>query len=162
AGRETPRWSRPATGSAAHLAGSPGSIAGLPGSSAIVCVGPPFFPGPAGSSRGFVSQNELPLVSEHPEPVKPQVAPSSMLWPPSLGGKLTLQFAPGLPAMIVFVNVASPFGKTLAPSMPALLPLIVQLTTVRSSLSGWGPPPSRVGAPLPARVLFAMVSVPML
>src|SRR5262249_25136205 len=135
AGRETPRWSRPATGSAAHLAGSPGSIAGLPGSSAVVGVGPPFFPGPAGSSRGFVSQNELPLVSEHPAPVKRQVAPSSMLWPPSLGPKPLLQFASGVPATIVFVNVASPFRKALAPSLPALLPLIVQLTTVPSSLS---------------------------
>ena len=82
-----------------------------------------------------MSQNELPLVSAHPEPVKRQVAPSSMLWPPSLGAKPMLQFAPGVPATIVFVNVASPLRKTLAPSMPALLPLIVQLTTVPSSLS---------------------------
>jgi len=82
-----------------------------------------------------VSRNEVPLVSEHPEPVKRQVGPSSMLWPPSLGGELMLQFASGLPATIVFVNVASPLRWTLAPSMPALLPLIVQLTTNPSSLS---------------------------
>ena len=92
--RERPRWSRLFTGAAAQTAGSPASIAGLAAAhpagmpkavhKAIVCVGPPLFLSPAGSSCGLVSQSELPVLVAQPVPVKLQVVPSSMLWPPSV------------------------------------------------------------------------------
>jgi hypothetical protein len=83
------------TGDMAHTVWSPMSIAGLAPAqpmvgvfravqSASVFVDPPLATNPAGSSRGSVLHLELPVVVEHPEPVKPQVDPSSMLWPPSV------------------------------------------------------------------------------
>src|SRR5438034_11001156 len=62
----------------------PALIAGLPASSAMVCVGPPLLASPAGSSSGFVLQNEVPVVVAQLAPVKPHVVPSSMLCPPSV------------------------------------------------------------------------------
>ena len=89
-GRPNPRWSRLFTGGAMQTVPSPASIAGLapvhpalgapmPVHSAMVCVGPPLVASPAGSSSGFVLQNEVPLALVQPLPVKPQVVPSSML-----------------------------------------------------------------------------------
>ena len=106
-GRTTPRWSRLFTGAAAQIVSSPASMAGLPARSAIVCVGPPLFCSPAGSTTGFMLQNEVPVAGVQPVPVKPHVVPSSMLWPPSA---TPLQQLPPevLLAMIVLVTVASP------------------------------------------------------
>ena len=73
-GRGAPRWSV-----GGHCAIGTASIAGLPPCSAMVCVGPPLLASPAGSSNGFVLQNEVPLVFVQPVPVKPHVVPSSML-----------------------------------------------------------------------------------
>src|SRR5436309_9770892 len=97
-GRTNPRWSRLFTGGAAQTVASPLLIAGLPASSAMVCVGPPllapatqllelqsvfwvqlapaFVPptqSPAGSSSGFVLQNEVPVVVAQLAPVKPHL-----------------------------------------------------------------------------------------
>ena len=106
-GRPKPRWSRLLTGGAAHTDSLPALIAGLPGSRAMVCVGPPLFAKPAGSSWGLVLQNELPVVAVQPVPVKPHVAPFSMLWPPSV--MVPPQFSPEvLLATIVLVTVTVP------------------------------------------------------
>jgi len=67
------------TGDAAQTVSLPALIAGLPASSAMVCVGPPLLASPAGSSCGFVLQNEVPVVVAQPAPVKPHVVLSSML-----------------------------------------------------------------------------------
>src|SRR5262249_36469485 len=72
--RRAPRWSV-----GGHSAIGTASIAGLPAWSAMVCVGPPLLASPAGSSSALVLQSEVPLVLEHPAPVKPYVVPSSML-----------------------------------------------------------------------------------
>src|SRR5439155_26645260 len=52
-----------------------------------VQLAPAFVPptqSPAGSSSGFVLQNEVPVVVAQLAPVKPHVVPSSMLCPPSV------------------------------------------------------------------------------
>ena len=77
------------TGGSAQTLSSPALIAGLvpvqaagvpsPSHSAMVCVGPPLEASPLGSSSGTVLQNEVPLVSVQPIPVKPHPAWSSML-----------------------------------------------------------------------------------
>src|SRR5215813_5763362 len=88
-GRTKPRWSRLFTGDIMQTVSSPALIAGLvpvqeagvpdPAHNAMVCVGPPLLTSPAGSSSGFVLQNDRPVVFEQPVPVKPHVVPSSML-----------------------------------------------------------------------------------
>ena len=79
-GRTNPRWSRLSTGAVPVLVeqtlSSPALIAGLapehptlgasvPVQTAIVCVVPPLLTSPPGSRRGFVLQNELPLLAVH-------------------------------------------------------------------------------------------------
>lgn len=116
-GRVKPRWSRLFTGSVEHTLWSPALIAGLAAvqpvgapaavHSASVCVGPPLFTKPAGSSWGLVLQNELPVVVVQPVPVKPHVVPSSMLWPPSVTAPV--QLPPELLlARMVLVTISEP------------------------------------------------------
>jgi hypothetical protein len=110
------------TGGAVQTAALPASIAGLPAWSAMVCVGPPLFAKPAGSSRGFVLLRE-----------KPHVAPSSMLWPPSV--TLPAQLPPAvLLATMVLVTVSGPglwmSSLEMLPPKVALLPVKVLLVTV--------------------------------
>ena len=100
-GRTKPRWSTPLTGSLAHTFSSPALIAGLPACSAIVCVGPPLFCSPAGSSRGSV------LLHASFAALKPQLVPSSRLWPPSVSGPAQLPPAELLATMLL-VTVAPP------------------------------------------------------
>jgi len=66
------------------MASSPALMAGLPTSSATVCVGPPLFWRPAGSSCGSV------LLSDAFAELKPQLVPSSRLWLPSVIGPAQL------------------------------------------------------------------------
>jgi hypothetical protein len=122
-GRTKPRWSRLLTGAAEQTVSSPLLIAGLNHCfSAMVCVGPPLFWGPVGSRKGFLLQNEVPVVQKQPVPVKPHVVPSSMLWPPSM---TPAQLPPEvLLATIVLVTVTGP------PMAPPLLPEKVLLVTV--------------------------------
>src|SRR2546426_2699748 len=122
-GRTYPRWSRLFTGGAAQTVSSPALIAGLIDPSAMVCVGPPLLASPAGSSSGLVLQNEVPLVLEQPVPVKPHVAPSSMLWPPSVTvpPNITVQLPPVLSARMLLVTVAEP-SLRIAPPAGAGLP----------------------------------------
>src|SRR5439155_1440156 len=158
----------------------PALIAGLPASSAMVCVGPPllapatqllelqsvfwvqpvpaFVPptqSPAGSSSGFVLQNEVPVVVTQLAPVKPHVVPSSMLCPPSV--TVPLQFPPEvLLAMMLLVTVRGATLKMAPPSLAALLPEKVLLVTVAV------PPPLKMAPPslaalLPEKVLLITV-----
>src|SRR5262249_62094733 len=72
-GRLTPRWSVVTVVPQPFTADGIASIAELPGCSAIVCVGPPLFCRPAGSSNGSVLESELFAV------LKPQLVPASRL-----------------------------------------------------------------------------------
>src|SRR5437879_556809 len=129
-GRTYPRWSRLFTGGAAQTVSSPALIAGLPASSATVCVGPPLLASPAGSSSGFVLQNEVPVVVAQLVPVKPHVVPSSMLCPPSV--KVPRQLSPEvLLARMLLTTVTVPLSVLMASPAKALLPEKVLLVTVR-------------------------------
>src|SRR5207253_51339 len=138
---------------------SPALMAELPASSAMVCVGPPLFANPAGSSSGFVLQNEVPVVLAQLAPVKPHVVPSSMLCPPSVmvTPTSTLQLPPeGLLAtvLLIIVTVATP---------PETIPLQTAPppTGLPTALLPTAPPPP--AAPmLPEKVLSVTVSVPPL
>ena len=181
-GRAKPRWSRLLTGAVPVVVeqtlSSPALIAGLapvhpalgapvPVQRAMVCVGPPLFAKPAGSSWGSVLQNEVLLVLVQPVPEKPHVAPSSMLCPPSV--IVPLQLPPEvLLAMIVLMKVAGP--QMPPPASLALLPEKVLLVTV--TVPSWirmAPPLPPQGTPaqeprwalLPEKVLLVTVSVPL-
>lgn len=72
----------------------------------MVLVGPPLSRGPPGSSLGLVLGSELfPAV-------KPQVVPSSILYPPSasvMGGAMTPQLPPEvLPVRMLLLTVKVP------------------------------------------------------
>src|SRR5437899_6837005 len=142
-GRPNPRWSRLFTGGAAQTVSSPALIAGLNASSAMVCVGPPLLASPAGSSSGFVLQNDVPVVLAQLVPLKPQVVASSMLCPPSVKIAVipagTPQFPPEvLLASMLFVTVRVP-SLLMAPPRVALLPEKVLLVTVREPGLGMAP-----------------------
>ena len=125
-GRGKPRWSRLFTGGAEQTDSSPALIAGLPAESAMVRVGPPLLPRPAGSNEGLVLTRE-PLAVE-----KPHVEPSSRLWPPSV--MTPEQFPPEvLVAMTVLVTIAvsvPPVLRMAPPETEALLPEKVLLVTL--------------------------------
>src|SRR5205814_9435512 len=128
----------------------------------MVCVGPPLLARPAGSSSGFVLQNEVPVVLAQLAPVKPQVVPSSMLCPPSVKIAVipagTPQFPPEvLLASMLFVTVRVP-SLLMAPPRVALLPEKVLLVTVREPGLGMAPPRKLVL--LPEKVLVVTVAVP--
>src|SRR5438874_12824953 len=100
-------------------------MAGLPASSAMVCVGPPLVASPAGSSSGFVLQNEVPVVLAQLAPVKPHVVLSSMLCPPSVIAvpAATPQFPPEvlLARMLLASVTALPLSLKMAPPSRAKL-----------------------------------------
>ena len=190
-GRTKPRWSRLFTGAAAQTAWSPASIAGLAAvhpagtptavHSATVCVGPPLSWSPAGSSCGFVLLNDPFAV------LKPQLVPSSRLWPPSVmaAGAIATGGAVGddsvaehgrsvavadaaaaevalLPEKVLLVTVSVPPVLTMPPpALLALLPEKVLLVTVSVPPSLKMPPPPPP-ALLPEKVLLVTVSVPPL
>src|SRR5438093_4427722 len=165
-GRRKPRWSRCSTGGTAQTVSSPALMAGLPASSAMVCVRPPLVASPAGSSSGFVLQNEVPVAAQ-PAPVKPHVVPSSMSWPPSVMVPApTKQLPPVLLARMLLVTVR--VGATVsvarvretAPPLPALLPEKVSLVTVRVPPLSMAPP--TVLALLLEKVLLVTPSTPVL
>jgi len=116
-------------------------MAGLPASSAMVCVGPPLLCNPAGSS------SESVLLSEPFAALKPQLAPSSRLWPLSVIGPAQL-WPETLLATMVFWNVAR-HGSV--PALPHVLALPI------------APPQLAVPPPILAeKVVLVTLSVPPL
>src|SRR5262245_61895645 len=146
----------------------PALIAGLPDWSATVCVGPSLLASPAGSSSGFLLQNEVPVGFAQLSPVKPHVVPSSMLLPPEIVTPSGPQLPPEVVlARMLLVTVVVPRLELLmlkmAPRRPprALLPEKVPLITVSvPALLKMAPPPrvAPVAALLPEKVLLATVA----
>src|SRR5215470_3568357 len=114
------------TGPVAQMLSSPALIAGLPASRAMVWVGPPLSWSPNGSSCGLV------LLKEPCAALKPQLVPSSMLWPPSV-----MLPSQSPVATIVLMTLTIPFN-----------PLLDRL------------PPASLGARLSLKVVLVMVTCP--
>ena len=76
--------------------------------SATVWVSPPLFANPAGSSRGSVSQIEVPIVFVHPAPAKPHESLSSRLCPPSVMVAIVAEQLVEVPETMVLVVVSEP------------------------------------------------------
>src|SRR5947209_3645065 len=136
-------------------------MAGLPASGICVSDGP----GCPASAPSFGSTPDL-----SPVPLKPQVAPSSMLCPPDGIGER--QLPPELPATIETLMAPVPADPTvrpppneLPPPPPALLPATVRWESTAVPVPNSIPPPNpfaAVPAPpalLPAIVLSAAVNV---
>src|SRR5580704_8461829 len=147
-GRVKRRWSlvRGSANSSLQLAIGTKSIAWLPDSIAIVCVGPPLFCNPSGSSFSVVLLFLL-------VPLKPQLLSSEMLYPSS---PTPAQLPPlTLFAKIELLTRVSPTSVAISapsPAASASFPEKVVLETSSSDVALKIPPPAK--AAFPAKVSF--------